>query len=112
MVDKNIDKIYFEYERMEPKQWPEPRNVRSQLEYKMIGKYKDKPISDITLSTEIILKVLKLKNGIEKPLLKYKVINLNWENTRSCKDKFTSKMFKFQKKEELDMYENTGVGDY
>ncbi len=92
-------KIYFEYERMEPFKWPEPRDVRMQLEKNMLHKYKDQPISKITLSTEIILKSIKFKDGgLEKPLLKYKVINIDWEETRGMKNvKFDRKMFKWIK---------------
>ncbi len=91
------DKIYFEYERMEPMKWPEPRDIRSQLRTLMINKYKDKPISKITLSTEFILKSIKPKDGSpERPLLKYKVILLDWEDTREMKNiMFDIKMFRW-----------------
>jgi len=63
------------------------------------------------LSTEIILKTLKFKDPAkaEKILLKYKVINVDWEDTRNMKDViFNNKMFKWIKTEEVD-YE--GIND-
>jgi hypothetical protein len=95
------DKIYFVYERLEPFKYPEPRDIRNQLEKKFRYKYKDKPLSSITLSTEVILKSLKLKDEIEKPLLKYRIVNLDWEDTKKIKDiTFENKMFRWQKAEE------------
>ena len=107
------DKIYFMFERMEPLKWPEPRDVRTQLQKLIVTKYKDKPISKITLSTEFILKSYKPKDGSpERPLLKYKVINEDWEQTREIKDvNFNNKMFRWVKGEEHD-YEDTGAGTY
>jgi len=104
------DKIYFMFERMEPKRYPEPRDVRIQLEKFMVSKYQDISISKITLSTEIILKSLKPKDGsLEKPLLKYKIINIDWEETRKIKDiKFNKKMFRWQKGDEQKEHEDTG----
>jgi hypothetical protein len=107
------DKIFFEFQRMEPLKWPEPRDIRVQLEKRMVGKYKDQPISKILFSTEFILKSIKPKDGSpEKPLLKYKVVNIDWEDTREIKDiKFDKKMFKWTKGEENE-YEDTGAGAY
>ncbi len=107
------DKIYFMYERMEPQRYPEPRDIRSQLERYMIMKYKNESISKITLSTEFVLKSIKPKDGSpERPLLKYKVINLDWEDTREIKDiNFDRKMFKWAKGDEQN-YEDTGAGAY
>jgi hypothetical protein len=105
------NKIYFTYERMDPRMYPEPRDLRSQLERRMVAKYKDGPLSKITLSTEFILKSIKPKDGSpERPILKYKVINLDWEDTREMKDiNFDKKMFRWTKGEEQD-YEDTGAG--
>ena len=107
------DKIYFMYERMEPMMYPEPRDIRMQLEKRMIHKYKDQPVSKITLSTEFVLKSLTQKDGSpERPLLKYKIINVDWEDTRELKNViFDRKMFKWAKAEEQD-YGYTGTGDY
>jgi hypothetical protein len=87
---------------MEPFKYPEPRDIRSQLERRMTAKYRDQPISKITLSTEFILKSIIQKDGSpEKPLLKYKVINVDWEETRETKDiNFDKKMFRWIKNEE------------
>ena len=93
-------RIYFEYERMEPFKWPEPRDIRTQLETRMFGKYKDSKISKIPLSTEFILKVIKAKSAdqADKILLKYKVVNVDWEQTREMSDEvFDRKMFKWVK---------------
>lgn len=107
------DKIYFMYERMEPMRYPEPRDIRMQLEKRMASKYKDQPVSKITLSTEFVLKSLVPKDGSpERPLLKYKVINVDWEDTRELKNViFDRKMFRWVKPEEQD-YGYTGAGDY
>lgn len=101
------------YERMEPKRYPEPRDLRMQLEKHMMMKYRNKSLSEISLSTEIILKSIKPKNGgAEIPILKYKVINVDWEDTRGIKDViFEKKLFKWMKSEEND-YEDTGAGAY
>jgi hypothetical protein len=98
---------------MEPFKWPEPRNIRSQLERLITTKYENEPLSKITLSTEFILKSLKPKDGSpERPLLKYKVTNVDWENTREVKNiNFNRKMFRWIKNEEGD-YGYTGAGDY
>ncbi len=107
------DKIFFLFERMEPMKYPEPRDLRIQLQKRMMAKYKDQPISNITLSTEFILKSIKPKDGSpEIPLLKYKVINVDWEDTRDANTiKFNNKMFKWTKAEEID-YEGCGDGGY
>lgn len=96
------DKIYFTYERMEPVKWPAPRDLRSQLQREFVKKYKDKTLSKITLSTEIILKSIKPKDGgPERPLLKYKVINIDWEDTKKIDDiDFNSKMFRWMREEQ------------
>jgi hypothetical protein len=83
---------------MEPTKWPEPRDIRSQLYGLMANKYKGKQVSDITFSTEFILKSIKPKDGPERPILKYKVINIDWEDTRELKDvAFDRKMFRWEK---------------
>jgi len=107
------DKLFFMYERMEPFKYPEPRDLRNQLERRMVAKYKGQPISKITLSNEFILKSIIPKDGSpERPLLKYKVINVDWEDTREIKDiNFDSKMFRWMKNEEPD-YECTDAGGY
>jgi hypothetical protein len=107
------DKIYFAYERMEPFRYPEPRDIRSQLERHIIGKYKDQPISKITLSTEFVLKSIVPKDGSpERPLLKYKVINADWEDTREIKDIiFDRKMLRWMKGDEPE-YGYTDAGAY
>jgi hypothetical protein len=108
------DKIFFEFSRMEPFKWPEPRDIRIQLESLMIAKYKNVPVSKITLSTEFVLKSLKLKNGSpEKPLLKYKVINIDWEDNRELKSIiFDKKMFRWTKGEETFNADNCDMGGY
>lgn len=100
-----MDKIHFEFERMEPLLYPSPKNIRLELYKQMCIKYKDTKIYKIKLSTEIILKTIKFKDPIkaEKILLKYKVVNLDWESTRSDKTTlFNSKMLKWEKTEEID----------
>lgn len=101
------------YERMDPFKYPEPRDIRNQLERRMINKYKDDPISKITLSTEFIIKSIKPKDGSpERPLLKYKVVNLDWEDTREFKNiNFDRKIFRWAKEEEHE-YGDTGAGAY
>jgi len=97
------DRLYFVYERMEPFLYPEPRTVRIDLEKKLCYKYKDTKVSKIPLSTEIILKVLKPKDPTkaDKILLKYKVVILDWEETREMKDViFTKEMFRWAKNDE------------
>ena len=98
------DKIYFTYERMEPYRYPEPRDIRSQLERHMTNRYKNESLSKITLSTEFILKNIVVKDGSpELPLLKYKVINLDWEDTRGFDNIiFDKKMFKWSKADLLN----------
>ena len=113
MSDRDTFKIYFVFERMDPFKWPEPRDIRSQLQKLITAKYKDKPISKITLSSEFILKSLKPKDGSpEKPLLKYKVINQDWEETREIKDViFNNNMFRWTKGDE-PIYQNINNGAY
>ena len=91
------DKIYFIYERMEPKRYPEPRDFKQKLFAKVVNKYKNGPLNEIDESTEVVLKSLKPKDDMpERPILKYKVINIDWETTKDIKDiKFESKMFKW-----------------
>jgi len=99
------ERIYFSYERMEPFRYPDPRDLRMQLSKQMCYKYKDCKISKIPLSTEIILKTIKPKDPAKAEiiLLKYKVLNVDWEEVRNIKDTtFTSKMFRWQKAEEVD----------
>lgn len=107
------DKIYFMYERMEPYKYPEPRDIRTQLEKNMISKYKNLPISKINQTTEFVLKSIIPKDGSpERPLLKYKVINLDWDDTRKIKDvKFEGRFFKWTKNEE-PIYEGLDNGGY
>lgn len=80
--------IFIYYERIEPKAYPAPRDLRSQLHTKMCKIYKDQKINKIPLTTEITLKNLKFKNGTEKPVLRYNVIINNWEETRTDKEQF------------------------
>lgn len=92
------DRLYFTYERMEPKLYPEPHNIKTQLMKKFCYEYKDKPLSDISLSTEFVLKSLKQKDPTksERPLLKYKIISEDWEDIRTNKKiMFTPNMFRF-----------------
>ena len=92
------DKIFFSYERMEPFKYPVPRDVRTQLLKKICTKYKDKPLSAIPLSTEIILKTIKPKDPskAEILLLKYKIILEDWEEIRKIDNiMFNSKMFRW-----------------
>jgi hypothetical protein len=99
------DRIYFSYERMEPMKYPEQRDTRMKLTKYICDMYKNKPISDIPLSTEIILKTLKPKDPSKADiiLLKYKVINEDWDNTRYDKDTiFINSLFKWVKEEEID----------
>ncbi len=103
-------RIYFEYERMEPLRYPEPMDVRTILKRKMCGKYRDSKISKIPLSTEFILKVIKAKTAdqADKILLKYKVVNVDWEETRDVKDEvFNENMFRWVKGNSGD-YEGGG----
>lgn len=82
-------KLYFYYERMEPLKYPDPRDLRNQLRAKFNSIYKNKMIGNIPLSTEIVL-----KNIGQIPVLKYKVIQIDWEEAREMKDvKYDSKMF-------------------
>lgn len=95
-----MSKISFEFERMEPFKYPDPRDLRSQLKRKMCWIHNNKKISEIPLCTEIILKYLKSKNSEkpDRPLLKYKIINLDWEETKFIKtDKFSEKNFSWMK---------------
>jgi hypothetical protein len=98
------------YERMEPLKYPEPRDIRNQLERQIVNKYKDRPLSEITLATEVILKCIVPKDGSpERPLLKYKVINLCWEDVNTIKNiNFNKKMFKWSKSEEVDYQVDVG----
>lgn len=107
---KMSDKIYFSYERMEPIRYPEPRDIRIQIQRAMISKYKDKKLSEIPLSTELILKFIKSKDETpDKILLKYKVINVFWEEVRKIKNiNFEPKMFRFMKGDEPDHGINDG----
>jgi hypothetical protein len=94
------DKILFSYERMEPRKYPEPRDIRMQLNKQICFKYKNKPLSDIPLSTEIILKTIKPKDPTKAEilLLKYKVCIEDWEETREMKDViFNPKNFRWVK---------------
>ena len=103
------DKFYFEYERMSPFIYTQPRDIRMQLQKQICKLYNSEKVSEIPLSTEIILKYIKPKeeNKANKILLKYKVVILDWEYTRTLKDLvFISKMFKWNKGEE------TLSGDY
>ncbi len=105
------NKVFFEYERMEPFKYPEPRDLRMQLEKQMVSKYSGKELSKISFSTEFVLKSIKPKSGgAEIILLKYRVINVDWEDTRELADiKFSKKMLKWVKNEEQD-YADYGDG--
>jgi hypothetical protein len=102
------DKIYFTLERMEPKRYPEPRDIKKQLLFKMMNKYKGNPISSIDESTEFVLKSLKATESMpERPILKYRVLNIDWEDTRKITDvKFESRMFKWLN--DAQNFEETG----
>lgn len=90
------DFMYFYYERVEPLKYPEPRDIRLMLQKMMIKKYDGKPLSTIPLATEFVVK--KIRN-IE--VLKYKVVNCDWEETRNQKEfDFHDKMFRWEKGEE------------
>jgi hypothetical protein len=107
-------KIYFEYERMEPFKWPEPRDIRTQLEVRMCGKYKNCKVSKIPLSTEFVLKVIKAKTAdqADKILLKYKVVNVDWEQVRELDEVFDRKMFKWVKGDGGEHGEGPDCGGY
>jgi len=100
------EKVFFEYKRLPPNIYPEPRNIRVQLQKIMISKYKDKLVSDIPLATELILKTIKPKDLLkaEKILLKYQILNIDWDILKVDKNspKFNSKMFKWIKNEETN----------
>ncbi len=92
------ERLYFTYERMEPKIYPEPHDIKSQLMKKFFYEYNNRPLSDILLSTEFVLKSLKPKDPkkIERPLLKYRIISEDWEDIRKNKQViFNPKMFRF-----------------
>lgn len=95
-----MSRIFIYHERIEPMAYPVPRDLRSQLLNKMGKIYKDKKISNIPLTTEIIIKSLKFKNGTEKPVLRYNVIVDNWEETRIDKDLFYKSYFTWCKEEQ------------
>jgi len=107
-MNKQLDRLYFIYERMEPKRYPEPRDIRLDLKKLMVAKYKDQPLTKITLSTEFILKSIKPSDGSpERPILKYKVINCQWDMTKEISDiKFDKKMFRWEADQQD--YEYTG----
>jgi hypothetical protein len=81
--------ILVYYERAEPLAYPEPRDVRTQLHQRMCKLYNGKKVKTIPLSTEIVLKTLKFKSG-PRPVLVYKVIIDNWEETREDNGLFNS----------------------
>ncbi len=88
-------RVMFTYERMEDGvKLREQRDTRTRLEYLINKKYEDQPFSKIPLSTELYLKYF---NG--KRVLKYKVLNVEWEEgieTRTMKNVlYTPKMFKW-----------------
>lgn len=87
---------------MEPMAYPAPRDLRAQLQRAMCNRYKDTKVSKIPLSTEIILKTLKFKDPEkpEKPLLKYKVINNDWDLLQDLNDTFDSRMFAWIKEDQ------------
>ena len=92
------DRLYFTYERLSPFVYTEPRDVKTQLMKKFCYEYKNRPLSDISLSTEFVLKSLKPKDPTkaERPLLKYKIISEDWEDTRTNKKiVFNPNMFRF-----------------
>ena len=97
-----MSKIFFEFERMEPFKYPEPRNIRNILSSKMCAKYNKCKISEIPLSTEFIIKSIKPKDPskAEIIILKYRVINVDWDFHKDNHDIFTSNMFRFLKNEE------------
>ncbi len=97
------DRLYFTYERLSPFVYPEPHDVKNQLLKKFCYEYKNRPLSDILLCTEIVLKTLKPKDPTkaERPLLRYKIVSEDWEEIRTNKKTiFNPSMFRF-----LDMTE-------
>lgn len=95
---KMSDRLFFIYERMEPLRYPEPRDIRSILQRKYCGIHKGVDISDLPYSTEIIVKSIKAKDPSKADhiLLKYKVINVDWEELRHEKNiKFDSSDFRW-----------------
>lgn len=92
------NRLYFTYERMLPLKWPEPRNVKLILLKMFCNIYKNSYLSDIPYSTEIIVKSIKNKDPtkMDHILLKYKIVNVDWEELRSIKDvKFELKNFRW-----------------
>ncbi len=92
------DRLYFTYERLPPFLYREPRDIRNQLMGKFCYEYKDKPLSNILLSTEFVLKVIKSKDPskTDKPILRYRIVSVDWEDIRTDKKTlFTRSMFKF-----------------
>ena len=91
-------RIYFTYERMEPFKYPEPRDIRAILQRKFCSVYKDSDVSNIPYSTEIVVKFIKSKdlNKADYTLLKYKIVNVDWEEIRNIKKvKFNLKNFRW-----------------
>lgn len=83
---------------MEPMHYPEPRDIKVQLMRKFNFLYKNCNISDIPYSTEIILKSIKNKDPskLDHILLKYRIINTDWEELRHEKGvKYNSHDFRW-----------------
>lgn len=82
------ERLYFTYERMAPFLYPNSRNIRQLLTSMFCNMYKNSRLSDIPYTTEIIVKSIKNKDPtkIDHILLKYRVINVDWEELRYIKD--------------------------
>jgi hypothetical protein len=92
------ERLYFTYERIAPFLYPIPRNIRQILMRMFCGMYKNSKLSDIPYTTDIIVKSIKNKDPakIDHILLKYRIINIDWEELRSIKDIiFDPKKFRF-----------------
>ncbi len=92
------DRLFFTYERLEPKLYPEPRDIKSQLQRKFCNIYKDKLLSDILLSTEFTIKSIKSNDlsKSDKILLKYKIVSIDWDEIKHNKKvTFKQEMFRF-----------------
>lgn len=94
-------RVYFHFERLaDGVKLRDPRDVKSKLGSLMKKKYDGKPLSEIPLSTELFIKMFGGKR-----ILKYKIINTDWdedsiETRKMKKDIFTTNMFVWVRAEE------------
>jgi hypothetical protein len=91
------ERLYFTYERISPFLYPNPRNIKQLLTSMFFKEYKNSRLSDIPYTTEIIVKSIKNKDPtkMDYVLLKYRIINVDWEELRSIKDvNFDPKKFR------------------